>query len=194
MGVILKSLGLSAAAVLAAWGLGAVLCLVKGEGGGLAMAVGNLSAPYVIVAVVAGLTSRRWWLGAFLGVVATEATVSGFYGTWAAYFGHQVSQSSVMLWGGAGVFSGALFGALGWAARSRPGLRYAFPALLLLEPAATQIGLLITSRFGIGYAGQLDPRDVFAYSVEIAFGVVAFVAVRHNVRARRRGANVLAAR
>lgn len=194
MALVLRRLALSVAVLLGAWALGVVLCLVKGEGGGLAMAVGNLSAPYVIVAVAAGLTARRWWLGALVGIVATEATVSGFYGTWGAYFGHEVSHSAVMLWGGAGLLSGALFGLCGWAARSRPRLRYVLPALLLLEPAATQIGFSITSPlFHIGYAGQLDARDLFAYSVEIAAGVVAFVIVRWNIRARRRSAGALAA-
>ena len=191
---LLRRLALTGAVLIGAYVLGALLCVMKGEGGGITMAIGNLSAPYVIVAVCAGLTARRWWLGAGLGIVETEATVAGFSGTWATYVGHEVSHSAVMLWGGAGLVSGALFGAVGSAARSRPMVRYVLPALLLLEPVATQIGFLITSPlWGIGHAGQLDPREVFAYALEVMLGVAAFVIVRRHMRDRRRRGGVLGA-
>jgi hypothetical protein len=181
---VLWSAGSSSAAVLGAFITGAVLCLMKGDGGGLAMAVGNLSAPYIIIAVAAGLTSRRWWLGALLGVIATEATVAGFYETWASYFGHEVSEQSVTVWGGAGIVSGALFGAIGWAARARPGLRYVLPLLLLIEPFATQGSRFITTRIGIGSFG-IDSGTVPAYSIEVVAGVIVFLMVRRHLRSRR---------
>lgn len=188
----MRSFVVSVVVLCGAWLEGAALCLMKGEGGGLAMAVGNLSAPYVVVAVFAGLAARRWWLGAVLGIAATEATVGGFYGTWAMYFGHEVSQHAVMLWGGAGVFSGALFGVVGWVARARAGLRYVLPALLIAEPVVTQIGFVFTSRFGIGRPG-MDYRNVFAYSLEIVVGAAVFVVVRRHVRTQRRTMGALAA-
>lgn len=183
--VIMRSVAVSLLALLGASAAGVGLCLMKGEGGGLAMAVGNLVAPYFIVAICAGLTSRRWWLAAVLGVIATEFTVAGFYGTWSVYVGHEVSQFAVMLWGGAGVLSGLIFGVVGCAARSRRPLRYVFPALLFLEPAVTQLALLITSRFGIGYPPHLDPRDLFAYAIEVACGLALVLVVRRHLLGQR---------
>ena len=177
---------MSILSVLGALVVGCALCLMKGEGAGLVMAFGNLSAPYIIVAVAAGLTAPRWWLGALLGIIATEATVTGFYGTWATYFGHEVSPSAVTLWAGAGIVSGALFGVISWAARARPGLRYVLPLLLILEPFATQGSRFITARFGIGSIG-IDSRFVIAYALEVALGILLFVVVRRHLRVRRGG-------
>lgn len=181
----MRGVAVSVLALLGAWVAGAGLCLMKGEGGGLASAVGNLVAPYFIVAICAGLTSRRWWLAAVLGVIATELTVAGFYETWAVYFGHEVSQSAVQLWGGAGLVSGAIFGVIGCAARSRRALRYVLPALLFLEPAVTQLSLLVTSRFGIGYPPHFDLREVSAYAIEVACGFVMVLVVRRHLRVQR---------
>lgn len=181
------SFALLAAVLVTAAVLGCLLCLMKGEGGGLADAVGNLSAPYVVVAVVAGLVVRRWWLAALAGVAATEATVGGFYGTWATYFGHEVSQSALLQWGGAGICSGAVFGAIGWAARSRRGLRYVIPGLLLLEPVATEGVAPLLARFGFGNGwGVVDLTSLFAFGVEIAVGIAVFLVIRRHVRSLRR--------
>lgn len=173
-----------AVVLVGSWVAGAALCVMKGDGGGLLDVLGNLWAPYVIVAVLAGLVTRRWWAGALLGVAATEATVGGFYWAWDALLRHEIAPGSVILWGSAGLASGAVFGIAGRAAATRPALRYLIPALLLLEPVITQAGSLVTTRFGVGDP-QLDGLDVAGYAIEVAVGLAALLVVRRHVRGTR---------
>lgn len=158
---------------------------MKGDAGdALLNTLGNLSAPYAITAVVAGLTARRSWTGALLGVAATELTLGGFYWAWAAILGHEVSLATLTFWGGLGLPLGAVCGLIGHAATTRPALRYAVPALLILEPLALRIEV-VTSRFGFGHA-DLTPPLVLAFAIEVAAGAALLLVVRRHLRRSRR--------
>jgi hypothetical protein len=172
-------------AVLAgSWTAGALLCVMKGDTGGLLDDLGNLSAPYAIAAVIAGLNTRRWWSGAALGVAATEAMLTGFYWAYATLLGHEVSTHTLTFWWLLGLASGSVCGLLGRAAVGRPALWYLIPALLLFEPLALR-AQIITSHFGYGYA-DIQAGELEADGIEIVLGIVVLLAVRTRVRAARR--------
>ncbi len=173
------------AVIAGSWGVGIALCLMKGDAGGLLNTLGNLSAPYAITAVVAGLTTRRYWSGALLGIAATEATLGGFYWAYAALLGHEVSTGTLNIWCGLGLALGAACGLVGRAGVGRPALWYAIPALLVFEPLALRVEV-VTSQFGFGYA-DVSPEDLLAFAIEIAIGIAALLLVRLRVlNARRR--------
>lgn len=176
--VLLRSTGLFAV-IAGSWAVGIALCLMKGDTGGLLNTLGNLSAPYGITAIVAGLTTRRYWSGALLGIAATEATLGGFYWAYATLLGHEVSTSTLSIWCGLGLALGAACGLIGRAGVGRPALWYAIPALLLFEPLALRVEV-ITSQFGFGYA-DLSPEDLLAFAIEITIGVAALLLVRTRV-------------
>jgi hypothetical protein len=58
---------------------GALLSLAKGSGEGLRLQMGNVSAPWLLAAFLAGSRYRRTGLAADSGVLATIAALSGFY-------------------------------------------------------------------------------------------------------------------
>jgi hypothetical protein len=58
---------------------GALLSLAKGSGKGLRLQMGNVSAPWLLAAFLAGSRYRRTGLAAASGVLATIAALSGFY-------------------------------------------------------------------------------------------------------------------
>lgn len=176
---------LAVLAVLAgSWTAGALLCVMKGDTGGLLDDLGNLSAPYAIAAVIAGLNTRRWWSGAALGIIATELMLTGFYWAYATLLGHEVSTQTLTFWWLLGLASGSVCGLLGRAAVGRPALWYLLPALLLFEPLALRAQIL-TSHFGYGYA-DIQPGELAADGIEIAVGIAVLLVVRTRVRAARR--------
>lgn len=173
------------AVLLGAWALGAALCVMKGDGGNaLLNTLGNLSAPYAITAVLAGLAARRAWTAALVGIAATDLTLGGFYWAYASILGHEVSTATLTFWGGLGLPLGAVSGLIGYAAITRPALRYAIPALLILEPLALRAEV-ITSRFGYGQP-DITPTDLLAFAIEIAVGLPLFLAVRAHLLHQRR--------
>ena len=173
------------AILLGAWALGAALCVMKGDAGdALLVTLGNLSAPYAITGVLAGLVARRSWTVALLGVAATDLTLGGFYWAYASILGHEVAAATLIFWGGLGLPLGAVCGLIGYAAITRPALRYVIPALLILEPLALRAEF-ITSRFGFGQP-DVTPIDLLASAIEIAVGIALLLAVRAHLLHRRR--------
>ena len=74
-------------------------------------------------------------------------------------------------------------------------MRYVLPALLLLEPAATEAAAPLLARLGIGYGwGVLDLPRIVAYSLEVTLGTVVLILVRRPLRTRRRRDRASAAR
>lgn len=112
-----------AAALLAGLGLG----LLKGDGDPLRAAVGNLSAPWLLMALVPAWWAGSWWRGALVGTAATALGLVGFYGAmtvvlhghfggasgWVDEFLHVLVANRI--WFGAGLLSGPVLGALGGA-------------------------------------------------------------------------------
>ena len=58
---------------------GFAVATLKGQGGGLLDGVGNLSAPWLLVAFLPGLGSRSAVKGALAGLAATMLALAGFY-------------------------------------------------------------------------------------------------------------------
>jgi hypothetical protein len=170
--------------IAGSWIIGIALCLMKGDTGGLLNTLGNLSAPYGITAVIAGLTTHRYWSGALAGIAATGATLGGFYWAYAALLGHEVSTSTLHIWCGLGLVLGAACGLVGCPGVGRPALWYAIPGLLLFEPLALRVEV-ITSHFGFGYA-DLSPENLVAFAIEITTGIAVLLLVRVRVLTARR--------
>lgn len=65
--------------VIAAVAVGLPLGFVKGDSAGVRGAVGNLSAPWLLIGMFAGLSASTLQRGAAAGVVATGAALVAFY-------------------------------------------------------------------------------------------------------------------
>lgn len=181
MGLVPRRLVLLAAVLLGAVIVGVALSLMKGDGIGLTYWLGNLSAPYVIVAALGGRVPSRWWTAALLGVSATEVCLGGFYGAWMLLLRHDVPLRSLLLWGGAGLFSGAVFGVVGWLSRLRPGWLYMTPLVLLVEPVAVSVG-----GPAVGFGDfTFGPARLLAYGIEVLVGCAVLHAVRRQLRVQR---------
>src|SRR5919204_248091 len=58
---------------------GALVAVMKGQDVDARNALGNTSAPWVVVPFLAGMRYRRVWHGALVGVATTMAALLGFY-------------------------------------------------------------------------------------------------------------------
>jgi len=176
---------------------GMFAALIKGDHDGVRDTLGNLSTPWLLIALVAGLHTRSLPRGALLGLVATGAALLGFYVVVAitAHGGHleQVLHEN-RRWLYSGLLSGPLLGAFGaWLQRRAPDVTLAVTAvtglLLLLEP------LVI-------FAAPIVPgwREVIhwhlnagIYAAEALLGIVvlslAWRRVQARYRERQRSAN-----
>lgn len=114
--------------LIAGVAFGASVAVVKGQDVDARAALGNTSAPWVVVPFLAGMRYRRFWHGALVGVAITMAALLGFYVAEAAvldlgphpwYVDLRLTAGHVYVYEKFGVLSGALYGALGalWASR-----------------------------------------------------------------------------
>jgi hypothetical protein len=146
--------------------------VIKGNGGGLRAAVGNVSAPWLALAFFAGAYAggRRIAPAALVGAAATAAALLGFYVS--NSLGPESRAPSVDLRPASdrrrrpailrlGALSGPVFAALGRWQRPGRGLPVALvPALAVFEPLATLL-------YG---SGSGDPS---VWLCEIVLGIVA---------------------
>lgn len=145
---------LIAGALLAAL-FGALWSILKGNGGGIRDTAGNLSAPWVILPLLAGaLVARgRAVLGAVVGVAGTWLALCAFYltNTFVLDLGPHSTLGDLALTMGAvgnlwfryGLVSGIALGGVGAWLAERGSLRtvgLVAAALLVLEPAALALG------------------------------------------------------
>jgi len=194
--------------VLGSLFFGGVLAVVKGQGGagltqldGLRTYVGNISAPWLVLPLLAGSLTPRFLRAAALGLLSTMIALVAFYGVTAATItvdGHGFLGSWVT-WASAGrgyveggLLSGPLLGALGawWARRPRPGglllpagvLLIGEPLVLLTmgalfdgapEPGRLPTVLRLLPGFGIG--PETDGVRLLVYVVEAVFGLAVLV-------------------
>lgn len=122
------------ATLLAAFAFGVVAGLFKGADPGLRAAIGNLSAPWLLVAFLAALRSRTPLRGALMGLVSTVVALVGFYAAVTiALAGHLgggghwrelvVEAGANRVYFLAGLVTGPVLGAAGaWVGRRHPGL------------------------------------------------------------------------
>ncbi len=117
--------------LLAAFAFGVLAAVIKGPGGAhsaaeIRSAVGNLSAPWLLVGFVAGTAVSRLRSGALAGLAATMVALTGFYAVNALMHGSglafELSANRGYLQGG--VITGIVFGALGAWWRQRRTLRH----------------------------------------------------------------------
>lgn len=176
--VLLVLFGALAFGLLAAWAKGQntdglrTISAVRSD-------LGNLSTPWVLVAFIAGIQSKRSRWGALLGFLATMSALVGFYLLTSLVvdlgghsilddFGRELRANPV--WLASGVMSGPLFGALGaWWGKTRSlGASFVAGALMVGEPIMlTVIGLL--------FPATVVGRDATAISVstaELGLGLV----------------------
>jgi len=168
----------------------AVAAVVKGHHGGVRNAIGNLSAPWVLVPFLAGafVLPRRLALGALVGTASTAAALACYSFVRAAGGGSgrasfDLIAASGNRWLLIGVIGGVGLGATGsWlAARGRWTVVTAVVAgLLVLEPVARMFWAITR-----GYpVGTFVPSPV-VWSVEILCGCASVIGF-HVLRARYR--------
>ena len=181
-----RGVGRVALLVMAAAAFGALESIVKGNDAGVRDGIGNLSAPWVIVPLLAGAVGSRGniLLGAVVGLLTSLAALVGFYVA-NAFVLDLGSHSTVQelgltlnagnVWFKAGAMSGPAMGALGaWASR-RGGFVVAWSVvgLVVFEPLVVYLAYLASEgRFAAG-----DGQWNGIYAAEAALGAVAAVAL-----------------
>jgi len=121
---------------------GVLVAVVKGQDSGVRDALGNASAPWVLVPFVAGTRCSGARQGALAGVATTLAAFLGFYVAEAAildlgshpwYVDLRLTLGAARTYAVWGLLSGSVYGVLGaaWASRS-----------LVLAPAAVGLAFL----------------------------------------------------
>ncbi|MGI9005579.1 MAG: DUF6518 family protein [Streptosporangiaceae bacterium] len=174
---------------------GAAMAWLKGDGPGLRDAIGNASAPWLLVPFLAGAAagtatgSRRLAAGAAAGLAATLAALAGFYVTnsvvlelgphpWLTDLGLTVRGG--LYWFERALVSAPVFGALGgWWRRDRSlSAAAAIATMFVLEPAAWW---LYSLRLG-GGAAYAVPQYPALWLGEIAVGLAGFALLRAAAR------------
>src|SRR3954449_2619158 len=158
---------------------GAAIAVSKGQDAGFRDALGNLSAPWVLVPFVAGTRAPGPWRGALLGVAVTLLALLGFYVAEAAVLDlgrHPwwVDLQLTVKWNvydSWGIASGMLYGTLGalWSARRSAVAGVAVGLAFVAEPAIT----FLLARAGIWDAELL--HYTWLWAAEVTAGACAIV-------------------
>lgn len=175
---IRKPVGLLAAALA----FGVVMSVLKGTGGGVRLQAGNISAPWLAIAFVAGALYTQPGRAAGAGLTATLAALLGFYAEQSPLadldFGTVrfledplqmyrfiVTPHLIVFVGG--LLTGLLFGRLGgaWAARRSRRAAAAIAACFLLEP-------FVWVAFGAAVGHHMFPSHWWLWLCEIAVGML----------------------
>jgi hypothetical protein len=171
---------------MAAAAFGALESIVKGNDAGVRDGIGNLSAPWVIVPLLAGAVGSRGntLLGGLVGLLTSLAALVGFYmaNAFVLDLGPHSSLHDIGLtlnvgnmWFKAGAMSGPAMGAVGACASRRGGLVLAWSVvgLVVFEPLVVYLAYLASDgRFAAG-----DGQWNGIYAAEAALGAVAAVAL-----------------
>jgi hypothetical protein len=171
-----------AALLLAALAFGVVVAVVKGQDAGTRDALGNTSAPWVVVPFLVGTRFTSEWRGALAGAVATGVAFIGFYLAEAAildlgphpwYVDLRLTMGTVNVYEKWGVVSGSLYGALGavWATRRLPAAPIAVGLAFIAEPLI--VSFLVHA--GIwGGGGLLQHPWIWIGEVLLGAAIIAF--------------------
>lgn len=164
--------------------VGAVLAVIKGRDYGLGYFIGNLSAPYLVTAFFAGRFVRNRLMACAMGVLATWATLTGFYLSAEWVYGYPTGSMTRFYaeWFLAGILSGTSMGMLGSESRRRVVLVFVLPFALVLEPFAV-IAVQSAGRFG-GLA--LQPLQLLVWAGESLVGLLLAALAALAARLRRR--------
>jgi hypothetical protein len=167
-----------------------LVAVIKGDSG-FRNALGNTSAPWMLVPFLAGALYTRVWRAAVMGVATTLAAFLGFYSAEAVildlgehpwYTGLKLTLGSGRIYETWGLASGAVFGGLGglWASRSLVAAPIAVSLAFILEPLV----LLYLWRAGIWAGGD----EYFDYPLlcisEVVLGLagIAYVLTKSHAR------------
>ena len=169
--------------LVSGFAFGLVMAAVKGQDAGVRDAVGNMSAPWVLVPFLAGTRSSRILHSALAGVATTLAAFFGFYLAEAAildlgplpwYTELRLTLGSGHVYEVWGIASGLIYGALGglWRGRSLLAAPIALGLAFICEPLA----VLTVERAGLwGGGGLLDYRWLWISEVTIGLAITCFV-------------------
>jgi hypothetical protein len=177
-----RALGRIIAAALA---FGVLVAVVKGQQADARGALGNMSAPWMVVPFLAGMRFASPGRGALAGAAATLAAFLGFYVTEAAvldlgphpwYVDLRLAAGTVNVYERLGVLSGALYGALGaiWASRRLLAAPLAVAAAFVAEPLI----VLALARTGLWGGELLDHPALWAGEVVVGLAAIAWLCVR----------------
>jgi hypothetical protein len=183
-----RNLAIAASGALA-FGVG--VSIFKGNGSGVRDAIGNLSAPWLILpfAAGAGAGGGRVGRGALVGALVSLLALGGFYfaNSFVLALGAHPWLLDLRLAFGEGYFfrfaalSGPIFGGLGgWWTRSRSrALAVAVAALLVFEPLAW---LAYSKIQGLALVyGYAEP----VWAVEVLVGIAVCALLARGLRPRR---------
>jgi hypothetical protein len=172
--------------LLAAIAFGVLVAVIKGQDTGVRNALGNMSAPWMLVPFLGGVLYSRVWHAALVGVVTTLAAFFGFYLAEAAildlgphpwYTDLKLTLGSGHFYETWGLLTGAIYGALGgvWASRSLVAAPVAVALAFVFEPL-----IVLALRWaGIwGGGGLFDHTWLWVTEVLIGLGGLAFVLAR----------------
>jgi hypothetical protein len=182
------------AALVMALLFGIVASAVKGNGAGVRDGIGNLSAPWVIVPLLAGAVGSpgRIAFGALMGAFATLAALVGFYlanafvldlGSHSTFHDVGLTLNAGNLWFKAGAVSGPVMGAVGaWAIR-RGGVAVAGIAIasVAMEPLVVYLAYVCSKGYFAAGNGQWNA----VYAGEAGAGAIAGVALWRTHATRR---------
>ncbi|HEX7739728.1 MAG TPA: hypothetical protein VF426_08790 [Marmoricola sp.] len=172
---------------------GFALEVVKGNSGDpFRAAVGNMSAPWLVFALVGGFVATSAFRGAVLGLLTTLVALAGFYlGAVVVFGGHLGDQTGSFVhdfmfiatankvWFLLGLVSGPIFGALGGVLRRPLHLAFVAGALLVLEP----IVVMTLRERQLPLIGVWAVDSVPARLLEIGLGLLVLaVASRSRMR------------
>jgi len=165
---------------------GAAVAVVKGQETGARDALGNMSAPWVVVPFLAGTRYPRAWQAMLVGIAATLAAFFGFYLAEAAildlgshpwYTDIRLTLRSGTIYEVWGVPTGALYGVLGWLWASRR--LVLAPVAVGLAFACEPLIVLTLARAGVwGGGGLLDRPWLWLPEVLIGLGCIAFAVTK----------------
>jgi hypothetical protein len=165
---------------------GVLVAAIKGQDPGVRDALGNTSAPWVLVPFIAGTRYSRVWPATLVGLATTVAAFFGFYLAEAAildlgahpwYIDLRLTLGSGHLYETWGLLSGSIYGALGgmWASRSLVAAPVAVGLAFICEPLIVW-GLVRGGLWGGG--GLLQHPAIWITEVLIGLGGIAFVVAR----------------
>ena len=177
-----------AVTLAAAAAFGVVMAVVKGNDTGVRDAIGNSSAPWVVIPFFAGTRFTSLGKGILIGVAATLAAFAGFYAAEAAVLdlgtsswthSLQLTLGSGRVYEEWGLLSGAVYGALGslWATRRWLAAGAAVGLAFIFEPL---IMLALTRARVWGGSGPLDYAWMWTAEVALGIAAIAWFAARRT--------------
>jgi hypothetical protein len=163
--------------LLAAVNFGVLVAVVKGQDTGVRDALGNTSAPWVVLPFIAGTSFARARSAALAGLAVTFVSLLGFYLAEAAildlgphpwWVDLKLTAGTVNIYEKWGILSGLLYGTLGWlwAYRSRAAAATAVGLAFVAEPLI----VFLVTRAGMWGGGLLFDYD-WLWTAEILLGL-----------------------